>query len=88
MRYFGTYSIYTYGMYTYGMYIYGMYTYDMYTYGLYTYCLYRYVCFWRILFLLLIASFRIGVPSILFLTVGQNNFGNKIPFLNCYICLP
>jgi hypothetical protein len=56
-----TYGMYTYGMYTYGMYTYGMYTYGMYTYGMYTYGMYTYG-----MYLLTIASFRIGVPSILF----------------------
>ena len=53
--------MYTYGMYTNGMYTYGMYTYGMYTYGMYT--SYN---------VLTIASFRIGVPSILFIIKIQH----------------
>ena len=69
--------MYTYGMYAYGMYAYGMYTYGMYTYGMYTYGEFLGWIFLGIFFgiflgnfltydLLTIASFRIGVPSILF----------------------
>ena len=49
--------MYTYGIYTYGMYTYGMYTYVIFLTKFLTYNLST------------IASFRIGVPSILFLII-------------------
>jgi hypothetical protein len=48
------------------MYTYGMYTYGMYTYGMYTYIL------------LTIASFRIGVPSILFFLITTLSYSNNL----------
>ena len=59
------------------MYAYGMYVYGMYAYGMYTYGIFETIFFEDFLKILLTynlstnASFRIGVPSILFIVTNR-----------------
>jgi flagellar biosynthesis protein FliR len=61
--------MYTYGMYTYGMYTYGMYVYFRWIYKLFDEFFDKFFFQWifRTYNISFIASFRIGVPLILFL---------------------